>query len=362
MMLRTTLRPLFAVAILIVAATPGRAQSASADWRTDVPCTAGRNAALVVADSPRAAAGPGCVQAYCTTTADGRRVCACRGDTTTTMRVEAEGRLVREWPASFTFVGEELFTATHGDLDGDGRAELIVGQFVTASNGIGIEYFDLTIFDGRDPARAPVRLRVEDYDPRGAFVRPRRGGACRLIATHWEWLRDQRRGPGLYFTGQWMEYRDGRLLHDASRPVVVRRLLHSFRHHDPIPGKPFAHLRDPRARAWTRFPADLPPLDGSRIEGSILRVKADTVDFAATPHRILVLSGFGEPTYDEGGATTTWWLVDGATGRPYPAGYAPADPRWLQGTPAYLSSYQDEGRRVNLLVVRENPSTTSGSR
>ncbi|HEX2077506.1 MAG TPA: hypothetical protein VHG08_07345 [Longimicrobium sp.] len=279
------------------------------------------------------------------------------------MRVEAEGRIVREWPANFTFVGEEMFTATHGDLDGDGRAELVVGQFVTASNGLGIEYFDVSIFDGRDPARTPVRLTVEDYDPRGQFVRPRRGGTCRLIATRWDVLRDPRRAEGMYLIGQWMAYRDGRLLHDASRPIVVRRLLFSFRHYQETPGAPFAHLRDPRAQAWTRFPADLPPLDGTRIEGSVLRVKADTVDFAPSPHRILVLSGFGEHVHGEDGESALWWLVDGATRRPYPPGYQAADPEWLQLAPAYVATYREEGRRVHLLVVRDTPSsTTSGSR
>lgn len=360
MMLHTTLRFVVTPAILLLAAMPSRAQSASGDWRADVPCTAGRSPALVVADSPRAAALPGCVRAYCTTAADGRRVCSCLGDTITTMRVEAEGRIVREWPANFTFVGEERFTATHGDLDGDGRAELVVGQLVTAGNGLGIEYHDVSIFDGRDHARAPVRLTVEDYDPRGQFVRPRRGGNCRLVATRWGVLRDPRRAEGTYLIGQWMEYRDGRLLHDASRPVVVRRLLHSFRHRDDSPGKPFAHLRDPRAQAWTRFPADLPPLAGRR-GGSVMRVKADTIDVAFTPHDIAVFAPVGEMRLVEDGGTLWTWLVDGATGRPYPPGYRVADPRWLQLAPVTVTTYRDEVDTVHLLVVRDNPSTTGGS-
>lgn len=357
MPVRTAFRPLLATAILLLAAAPARAQSASTDWLTDVPCTQGRNPSMSVAEAPRAATVPGCVRAYCTPTPDGRRVCSCLGDTITTLRVEAEGRTVREWPVSFTSVGEEMFTAAHGDLDGDGRAELVVGQLVAVSNGLGISYFNLAIFDGRDPARPPVRLRVEDYDPRGAFVRPARGGACRLIATDWEELRDLRRGPGLYLVGRWMEYRDGRLRHDASRPVVVRRLLHSFRR-EGVPGAPFAHLRDSRAQAWTRFPARLPPLAG-RIDGSIVGVKADTIEFSATGQRILGLSGFGEPVYDDG-EEVTWWLVDGATGRPYPAGYQAAESAWSRD--AHIAAYQEEGRRVHLLVVRESSGTPSGSR
>ena len=35
---------------------------------------------------------------------------------------------------------------------------------------------------------------------------------------------------------------------------------------------------------------------------------------------------------------------------------------WLQLAHGYISTYQEEGRRVNLLVVRETPSTANGSR
>lgn len=343
--------------ISLLAAAPAVAQaSASAgSWRTDVSCTAGRNPPLTVAGPAVEARVPGCVRARCIALRDGRRVCSCTGDTTIVMRVMSEGRTVHEWPADYSLgASAESLRALTGDLDGDGRPELIVSEWMDMSNGLGIRYYRLSIFSGTDPARPPLRVNVDDFDARGSFVRPARGGSCRLLATRWTELRDPRRGEGMYFTGQWMRYREGRLEHDTERPVVVRRLLNSFDRQ--VAGAPLASFRDPRAEAWTGPFAVLPPLAASR-SGSIMRVKGDSVDVAITPHNIEVFGYVGAGGYsDDDGNIVSALLVDGATGRPWPRGYNPADPALLQRAPVTIRTYRDDGRIVHLLVVGREPS------
>lgn len=347
--------------ISLLAATPAMGQaSASMEWRTDVPCTAGRNPVLRVASAPVETAVPGCVRARCIDLPGGRRVCACTGDTTQVVRVESGGRTEHEWSADYSLAGsEESLRAMTGDLDQDGRPELIVSEWMDMSNGLGIRYYRLSIFSGAEPARPPLRVNVDDFDPRGSFVRPAGGGACWLLATRWTELRDPRRGVGMYFTGQWMRYRDGRLEQDLQRRIVVRRLLNSFRRGD-VPGEPLAHLADRRAQAWYGPLAVLPPLAGTRT-GSIMRVKADTVDVAITPHEIAIFPHVGALGYgDDEGNTVTALLVDGPTGRPWPRGYTPA-PDWLQLAPVTIRTYREEGRIVHLLVLGPEPSA-NGSR
>lgn len=345
------IRPFILACIVSLAAVPTAAQpGGSMNWRTDVSCTAGRTPAVVVADTAREVPVPGCVRASCVELPDGRRVCSCTGDTTIVMQVRQGGRTVHEWPANYSHAGSPgSLRAMRGDLDGDGQPELIVGEWMDQSNGLGINYFRLSIFDGAHPERAPVRVNLDDFDPAGSFVRPAGGGACRLLATRWAELRDPRRGEGTYFTGQWMRYRDGRLEHDLDRPIVVRRLLNSFRPWE-VPGGPLAHFRDRRAEAWSGVPAILPPLAGTRT-GSIMRVRDDTVDVALTPHDIEVFGYVGAQGYgDDDGNTVSSLLVDGATGRPWPRGYNPA-PDWLQLAPVTIRTYRGEGQVVHLLVV-----------
>lgn len=340
--------------ISLLAATPAVGQaSASMEWRTDVSCTAGRNPVLRVAGASVETAVPGCVRARCITLPGGRRVCACTGDTTQVIRVMADGRTLHGWAADYSLAGsEESLRAMTGDLDQDGRPELIVSEWMDMSNGLGIRYFRLAIFSGADPSRPPLRVNVEDFEPDGSFVRPAGGGTCWLLATRWTELRDPRRGEGMYFTGQWMRYRGGRLEHDLDRPVVVRRLLNSFRPWE-VAGGPLAHFRDRRAEAWAGLPLKFPPLAG-RMRGTVLEVRGDTVAVSMTPQRTLELSDFGVTIADPDG-TRTFWLVDAVTGRSYPPGYASADFTWLRGAPVEIMHYRDEVKAVHLVVVGTRP-------
>jgi len=351
--------PLLFACVLALVAAPAAAQpsaSSAQAWRTDVPCTAGRRPALVMADTAVAAEVPGCIRASCITLPGGRRVCSCTGDTTIVFRVEEGGRVLQEWPANRSWM--TLVRVLQGDLDGDGHAETIVNEAVDFGNGLGVRYDEVHIIDGRDPTRAPVVLALEDYEPEGSFVRPASGGECRLIVTRWQEMREPRRGRGTYFIGQWMRYRDGRLEHDPDRPVVARRLLNSFENaRGSTPGEPFAHLRHRDAQAWTANPAgSLPPLAGR--QAAVIR----GLHGARRSSLEVALASGGTERYRIGldfGADfsqTTTWLVDGATGRPYPRAYLPADGDWLTGARVTLARYDDGGgERVNLLIIGPQP-------
>jgi hypothetical protein len=352
------IRGFIPLAIALLAAAPAAAQpsASAASWRTDVPCTAGPRPALVLADTATDAQVPGCVRSQCIALPDGRRVCTCLNDSTNVMRVEAGGRIIQQWPADYSSGWAGSLRVLTGDLDGDGRAEMIVSDLVDMSNGLGIRYHELHILDGRDPARAPTVVALEDYEAEGSFVRPAGGGDCRLIATRWNELRDPRRGAGMYLIGQWMRYRDGRLEHDPARPVVARRLLFSFADtRFTTHGAPFAHFRHRDALARPDVdPWGLLPLAG-RQAGTIRGVSGanrDSVEVTLASGQT-VRYRLGQDFGDETTFAITWtWLVDGATGRPYPREYAPAERGWLDGAPVTIASYSDgAGQTLHRLII-----------
>lgn len=352
--------PIAVILASLALAAPGLAhaqRTASADaWRTDVPCTAGPNPAITVAPPSVETQVPGCARAHCVSLPDGRRACSCAADTTMVIRLEGAGT-VHEWAADYSMAGgSESLRVLQGDLDGDGRRETIVAEWQDMSNGLGIRYYELRIFDGADPARAPVKVAVRDFEPDGSFVRPAAGGDCRLLDTRWAELSDARRGEGMYFVGQWMRYRGGRLEHDPDRPVVVRRLLNSFEQaRGSTPNAPFAYLRhrDARAHAGHGIPA-LPPVTRTE-EGTVRRVQGDTLSLDLGPD-VFSRHTLGDFYRQDDGWTFTTWLIDGATGRPYPDGYQPADPRWLDGRPVRMVTHSDGQAHTVYLVTTPPPA------
>lgn len=342
--------------LLLIAAFPADAAgqtSRAADWRRDVPCTEGARPALrVEGGEPREERLAACDRSLCVTLADGRRVCSClrddegdQGPEGDHFRVERGGELVAEVPASFGFGAGTAFDVARGDLDGDGAEELVVANLEAVSNGLGVEYWTVYVFGGRDPALPPLRFRSEQYATRGAWTRPAAGGPCRVLVTGWEEMDDPRRGGGMYFVGQWMRYEDGRLVPEAARPVLRRRLLHSFPRQ--AAGAPFALFRDPRAEESVAFPVRRLPLAGTH-RGTLRRL-GDTVEVALEGGRTLRYEG------DSGmglvGDVAQVWLAGGATGRPFPIAYVPADPRALVGRPVTVHVRAADGDEIHWIVV-----------
>jgi hypothetical protein len=124
----------------------------------------------------------------------------------------------------FSFGG---FSAPRADLDGDGHQEIVGALFLGASCGRAVQYWELVIWDGAQPAKPPVRFSVEDFGE-GTFARWDGERGCRLLATDWGSGADPSRGEGTYFYGRWARYAGGNLTPVGGDGVLARRLLRSF--------------------------------------------------------------------------------------------------------------------------------------
>jgi hypothetical protein len=213
---------------------PEPASTQTLDWRSDVSCTGPSTATdLQGYDPPAETELPGCAKAHCVAAHDTLRICLCalHSPDEGQLIVERSGQRIQEIDTEmFNWIGpgSRLFDVLTGDLDGDGKPELIVPHLETVSNGMGCDYWTITIFDGRDLASPPVDLPVTEYGRLGTFLRPPSGGPCRILSTNWKQDYEPGRGAGLYLTGSWYTYRKGNAVNDASRPVLRRRYLYSF--------------------------------------------------------------------------------------------------------------------------------------
>jgi hypothetical protein len=115
------------------------------------------------------------------------------------MALEARGQRLA-WKDAPYLNDTSLVMAFWLNLDDDPSRELLVGVLEVASNGIGVEYWALTVFDDLDHLGPPLRFFVQEFG-RASLLD---GGAdrCDLLLTRWESAADPISGEGLYFFGQ----------------------------------------------------------------------------------------------------------------------------------------------------------------
>ncbi len=251
---------------------------ARSEWASDIPCTdAPAGVRLRRLPPPDSIVRPGCISAHCQALPGGRRVCACTRDSTSEFALEGPGvqRLAWAGPERTVYWDDGGFRVMVGDLDHDGREEVILSYILVVSNGMGVSVSQIAIFDGARPSSFPLQYLTEEFGQRGAFTWSPTDRKCRVLATRWQNATDRRRGPGLYLVGEWFEYRSGELIPDTARPVLARRFLNSFeaeRGRDITSDLiPFKWLRNPRGEPLLR----LPPEQDSVVEtvnGTIARV------------------------------------------------------------------------------------------
>lgn len=209
-----------ALALTLLAAAPARASS----WR-DVPCGE-------VLAAPQPATRDGCAQAHCSATPDGAELCACRpstaGESGVRFTLSRGGVEERRWTAEPMFGDSGAFRASHGDLDGDGRDELVVATLRAVSNGMAVQYWSLCVLDGARPTTPPACIELEDYPFFSQLTRQPHTQRCRLLVAQWRWGSEPRRGDGLYLVGRWHDYADGALRPTDGRPLIARRYLYDF--------------------------------------------------------------------------------------------------------------------------------------
>lgn len=196
----------------------------------------------------------------CTSRNDGLTVCELLGEHSFVLR--RDGNELFRWGAHTFMSDGTTFEVLDGDLDADGDEEVIVAVRASASNGIPILTWNLAVFE--TVGVQPLNLIIQDYGD-GTFVTVPNQPACHLLATEWDWMRDQVRGVGNYLVGRELDYRDGALIPLPN--VRVRRLLDSFertfvnREDGLWVNGPAADLSHPNTVWWPRDPIAEGPLD-----------------------------------------------------------------------------------------------------
>src|SRR5215813_1350987 len=146
--------------------------------------------------------------------------------------LEKNGSMVGKFETTTYNGGASRFEVLRGDLDGDGKAELIIANRDGVSNGIGFDYWTISIMP--DPLKygfsRPLEFSVEEYGSEGIFVKPSGDNHRNILATEWQLnaIREKNRGDGMYFVGRWFRYKSGSLEPIPGKPILVRRYLFGF--------------------------------------------------------------------------------------------------------------------------------------
>jgi hypothetical protein len=326
--------------VLVLVPVAGQGQLAArpwphprASWTADVPCVGKPGSGgLRLLPPPDSASRPGCKNARCQQLPGGRLLCACSTDSTRQFVVEGPGNRRVSWaaPAPALFWGDPGYRIMIGDLDQDGRDEVVITQFVSASNGMAVTVDQVEVLDGANPWSPPLQFLNQEFGLRGTFTWSKRDHRCRILATRWQNGVDRHRGGGLYLVGEWHNYRTGELFPDTTRPVLARRYLESFetaRANDVNSRSesiPFRWLRSPRTEAIDAMPLEA----GTTIDtvrGTITRVADGHITVQVSPDSSRVYTPDYWPWDNPPGDDTSYVaLVDTRGGRTYPLDYMPS--------------------------------------
>lgn len=300
----------------------------------------------------------GTYKGHCVSMPSAIRICKLLSDREDIVLVEKDGKRVGSWPAS-AYLGETAdFEVLRGDLDGDGRPELIVSNRDSSSAGMGVNYWTIAILPDVESGgfEPPLTFRVEDYGSFGTFVSA--GGKVSILATKWLWTKDSlgKRGRGLYLVGQWWRYKAGQLLPLLSRPGLMRRYLLSFeRERLQTIDSPYAPYRWLTRRNVIPMRRELDTTQAKNAQEGIISSVSSLPDKNLTRAMMLVLKpdNQGPIVYvypsDQGeDEHNLSYIGDGVSGRLYPIHYLPSQSQtWLQG------------KRATVLTYRETPDSKS---
>jgi len=212
------------------------------DWRQDKPC--GHKLA-----DPVQVETTGCEVAYCANITDSSQVCAClpSSDSDESMiTYKKSGVVVLQWNANiYPPAVASALRVDAADLNNDGKEELVIATMSSASNGMGIEYWDVRILF-EEKISNPIS--VEDYGLMGYLSS--NGKQCRLLVTRWLEGWEPTKEYGLYLVGRWFELSEHNLQYTLVRPAIKRRYLDSLmqlRLQGSQRDKPVMWFRDPEA-------------------------------------------------------------------------------------------------------------------
>jgi hypothetical protein len=138
---------------------------------------------------------------------------------------------VGEWESE-VFLGETAdYQVFRGDLDADGRDELVVANRNGISNGMGVNYWTIAVtpFPLNSEKLNPVQFQTEDFSVGAMFVPRKKSGGFDIMAANWQTLPVKKSNDrtALYYVGRWLIYRNNEL-ETSDRPILVRRYLSAF--------------------------------------------------------------------------------------------------------------------------------------
>ena len=302
---------------------------------------------------PRTGTIEGYEPGHCVAFRNRIRVCKVLSESDALFLIEKDGKLLGTWPA-ISFLGEtDDFEVLRGDLDGNGKLELIIANRDATGVGMAVSTWSIAIFqESKLPGfQPPVIFSVKEYGSLGTFVSA--GGRLNILTTDWVSGTDPKgkRGEGLYLVGQWWRYQGGELA-PLPRRSVARRYLLSFERERWATIKsnriPYQWLSN---RHTESISTDF--ITGSSNSSSRGVIESVSPKDEKSPYRIvkIVLKPdegpaveFIYPNEDDEGPAISTYIGDIASGRIYPDHYLPSDPKmWLTGRRVTLRRY-DNGR------------------
>lgn len=323
---------------------------------------------LKKAPAPQPEVLDGYNRGHCVSATRQLRVCKQLSDERDVFVIEKDGTKVGVWPAR-TAMGETSdFQVLRADFNHDGRGELVVANHDGTSNGMGIDYWTISIFHDAEfkPGEEPLTFSVEEYGSFGTFVADRHARLS-ILATRWVWTNDPqgKRQEGVYLVGHWWRYQSGELVPETDRPTLARRYLFSFANErgetsgtDEVPYRWFKNARAERLK-----PEQITGASSRSETGVIEEVLAvskagseRSVKVSFRPDRGATVA-YSYPKPDDGvnADPSLDFIGDTATGRIYPIRYLPSQPvPWLKGKHATLRTYGEEPRTEKILWLGSN--------
>lgn len=318
---------------------------------------------LKKASAPQPEVLNGYNRGHCVSVTRQLRVCKQISDERDVFVIEKDGTEVGTWPATSSMGETSDFEVLRSDFNHDGLSELILANHDGTSNGLGVDYWTITIFPDTNftPGVEPLTFSVEEYGTQGTFVADNHARLS-ILATRWVWTKDPKgkRDVGLYLVGHWWRYESGQLVPQLNRPTLARRYLFSFANErgetsgtDQVP---YRWLKNPRTER----------LQHEQVTGASFRTETGIIEDVSAvtkteSERNVKISfrtnagttvTYNYPTlaYAENSQSTLDFLGDGASGRIYPIRYFPARiDSWLKGRRATLRTYGDEPRAEKIL-------------
>ncbi|WP_439815176.1 hypothetical protein [Zavarzinia sp. CC-PAN008] len=291
-----------------------------------------------------------CARRSCAAAREGVSVCHCVGNDGSFFKVttpSGERRLPLDWASQ-----AQGLQVLRGDIDGTAGDEVAVALHVGTSNGLGVRYWSIYLFDG-DLGRLRTSWSTSEFGP-GSFAQAADGKGCEILATEFSDGSDPERGGGTYFQGRFYRLAGDGLAPIAGRPVIQRRLLSSFEKERMAASEGDAGLAQPAlwlSHASVQALEQDPLWTGKEVEGVI---RSETMEPSGSEPHADSLDRVVEIAVEAGGSTQTISELgednytrirfgDAATRTAYPEGYLPGglDPQALVGAKVLLGPVEE---------------------